>query len=54
MDNRLNPRPLETHIDWHSEDVTDPSVWTVELTETDQRELDHERRSMVFRRSQLP
>jgi hypothetical protein len=37
----MSARPLETHVDWHSEDVTDPRVWTVELTESDQRELDH-------------
>jgi hypothetical protein len=33
-------KPLETHIDWTSKDVTDPSVWTVSLTDADQRELD--------------
>jgi hypothetical protein len=41
MDAKLNPRPLETHIDWHSDDVSDPEVWTLRLTDTDQRELDH-------------
>ncbi|MBV9331340.1 MAG: TauD/TfdA family dioxygenase [Alphaproteobacteria bacterium] len=35
----MNPRPLETHIDWHSEDVADPETWTVRLTDEDQREL---------------
>jgi TfdA family taurine catabolism dioxygenase TauD len=40
MDAKLNPRPLETHIDWHSEDVADPSVWTLRLTDSDHRELD--------------
>ena len=34
------PQPLETHIGWQAEDVADPSVWTVELTPADQRELD--------------
>jgi hypothetical protein len=33
-------RPLETHIDWTSDDVADPRVWTVELTAQDHRELD--------------
>src|SRR5437016_680881 len=41
MDVKLNPRPLETHIDWHSEDVADPTVWTMKLTPSDRRELDH-------------
>jgi len=41
MDKRLNPRPLETHIDWHHDDVQDESAWTVELTDADKRELDH-------------
>lgn len=36
----MTPRPLETHIDWTSDDVADPSVWTVELGEADHRELD--------------
>ena len=40
MDNRLSPRPLETHITWHAEDVSDPTAWTVELTPEDHRELD--------------
>jgi hypothetical protein len=40
MDAKLNPRPLETHIDWHSEDVADSSVWTLRLTDSDHRELD--------------
>src|ERR1700733_4602545 len=34
------PRALETHIDWTSDDVADPRVWTVELTQSDHRELD--------------
>jgi hypothetical protein len=34
-------RPLETHIDWTSADVADPSVWTVTLDGADHRELDH-------------
>jgi hypothetical protein len=34
------PRPLETHIDWTSSDVADPRMWTVELDESDHRELD--------------
>ena len=33
-------RPLETHINWTSDDVADPRVWTVELTPADHRELD--------------
>ena len=33
-------RPLETHIDWTSNDVADPSAWTVALTDADHRELD--------------
>jgi len=37
----MTPHPLETHIDWTSKDVADPSVWTVALTPQDQRELDH-------------
>jgi len=40
MDLKLQPRPLETHIGWHAEDVADPSVWTVKLGESDARELD--------------
>jgi hypothetical protein len=40
MDVKLKPRPLETHIDWHSEDVADPEVWTMRLSDADQRELD--------------
>jgi hypothetical protein len=35
------PKPLETHIDWRSSDVADPTRWTVELTASDHRELDH-------------
>ena len=41
MDHRLNPRPLETHVNWHHDDVKDESAWTVELTDADKRELDH-------------
>jgi hypothetical protein len=41
MDVKLNPRPLETHVNWHHDDVTDESQWTVELTDADKRELDH-------------
>ena len=33
-------KPLETHIDWTSADVADPSVWTVALDAEDARELD--------------
>lgn len=33
-------KPLETHIDWTSKDVADPSLWTVTLTDADHRELD--------------
>ncbi|HLJ51852.1 MAG TPA: TauD/TfdA family dioxygenase, partial [Rhizomicrobium sp.] len=41
MDVKLNPRPLETHVDWHREDVQDETAWTLELTQRDKRELDH-------------
>ena len=41
MDVKLNPRPLETHVDWTRDDVQDESKWTVELTDADKRELDH-------------
>ena len=41
MDVKLNPRPLETHIDWTRADVADESKWTLELTDDDKRELDH-------------
>jgi hypothetical protein len=34
------PIPLETHIDWHARDVSDPARWTLTLTEGDHRELD--------------
>src|SRR5208282_2054468 len=37
----FTPKELETHIDWRSSDVSDPGRWTVELTESDHRELDH-------------
>lgn len=40
MDHKLNPRPLETHVDWQHDDVQDESKWTVELTADDQAELD--------------
>jgi hypothetical protein len=36
----MTPRPLETHINWTSDDVADPRVWTVALTPQDHRELD--------------
>ncbi|HVJ52930.1 MAG TPA: TauD/TfdA family dioxygenase [Aliidongia sp.] len=36
----MSAKALETHIDWQAKDVADPSVWTVTLTEADQRELD--------------
>ena len=35
------PRKLDTHVDWSSASVADPASWTVTLTETDHRELDH-------------
>ena len=41
MDLKLNPRPLETHVDWTREDVQDESAWTLELSDQDKRELDH-------------
>ena len=37
----MDPRPLETHVDWRHDDVADESAWTVELTDTDARELDN-------------
>ena len=37
----FTPKLLETHIDWRSSEVADPERWTVELTPSDQRELDH-------------
>ena len=33
MDVKLNPRPLETHVNWHHDDVADESRWTLELTD---------------------
>jgi len=36
----MNLRLLETHIDWTSNDVADPSVWTMTLDDDDHRELD--------------
>jgi hypothetical protein len=39
MDVKLNPRPLETHVDWMHDDVQDESQWTYTLTGSDQREL---------------
>ncbi len=36
----MQPKALETHVDWHAEDVADPTAWTVELTQADHRELD--------------
>jgi Taurine catabolism dioxygenase TauD, TfdA family len=35
------PKELETHVNWRSSDVADPRRWTMMLTESDQRELDH-------------
>jgi len=37
----FTPKELETHIDWRSKDVADPAQWTVELSQSDHRELDH-------------
>ncbi|MEI9987165.1 MAG: hypothetical protein WDN69_30865 [Aliidongia sp.] len=37
----MTPRKLDTHVDWHAEDVADPARWTVTLTEQDHKELDH-------------
>lgn len=37
----FTPKELETHIDWRSKDVADPKSWTVELSASDHRELDH-------------
>src|SRR5215471_18386111 len=34
------PRMLEPHVNWRAADVADPSRWTVELTDSDHRELD--------------
>jgi hypothetical protein len=39
MDVKLNPRPLETHVDWLHDDVLDESKWTYRLTDSDQKEL---------------
>ncbi len=36
----MEPKPLETHIAWHAEDVADPESWTLRLTADDLRELD--------------
>jgi hypothetical protein len=35
------PRKLDTHVDWHAEDVADPASWTIALTTEDHKELDH-------------
>jgi len=40
MDVKLNPRPLETHIDWTRADVQDERAWTLELSDADKAELD--------------
>ena len=37
----MTPRKLDTHVDWTSTEVADPSRWTVALTKADHRELDH-------------
>jgi hypothetical protein len=37
----VTPRSLETHVDWRASDVADPRSWTLELSESDQRELEH-------------
>ncbi|MGH9763951.1 MAG: TauD/TfdA family dioxygenase, partial [Blastocatellia bacterium] len=35
-----HPRILEGHINWRARNVADPEVWTLRLTDSDQRELD--------------
>jgi hypothetical protein len=35
------PRKLDTHVDWHEEDVADPARWTIVLSEKHHRELDY-------------
>jgi len=37
----FTPRLLEDHINWRSGDVAEPDRWTVNLTDSDARELDH-------------
>lgn len=37
----FTPKKLETHVDWRSSSVADPTQWTVTLSESDHRELDH-------------
>lgn len=37
----FTPKPLETHVNWRKADVADPSRWTLSLTDSDKRELDH-------------
>ncbi|MEO0983490.1 MAG: TauD/TfdA family dioxygenase [Pseudomonadota bacterium] len=34
-------RKLDEHVNWRREDVSDPALWTFELTEADHAELDH-------------
>ena len=42
------PRILEPRVNWRAADVADPSRWTLELTESDHRELDN---ALKFSRS---
>lgn len=35
----VDPRPLETHVDWDADAVADPTTWTVDLTEEHLAEL---------------
>ena len=44
----MAPRPLEFHIDWLAKDVSDPTQWTLLLTERDHRELD---RALAYAKS---
>lgn len=37
----ITPRNLETHANWRSADIADPSEWTMKLTADDHAELDH-------------
>src|SRR5262252_4961590 len=36
----FKPRVLEPHVNWRAADVADPGRWTLELTESDHRELE--------------
>ena len=36
----FTPRELESHVNWGGANIADPSIWTIELTLSDHRELD--------------